>query len=99
MTVPKRLAIYRHVENPIGIGKSTAHDANDGDDDDLQRFSKGGATADMYHYSCRLSWGPTILSIYRRGRGEPVEETLVDGHGAVSALKVNTVGATPARIE
>ena len=41
MTVPKHLAIYRHVENPIGIGKSTAYDANDGDDDDLQRSSKG----------------------------------------------------------
>jgi hypothetical protein len=27
-------------ENPLGIGKSTAHDANDGDDGELQRFSK-----------------------------------------------------------
>ena len=41
MTVPKHLAIHRHVANLIGIGKSTAHDANDGDDDDWQRFSKG----------------------------------------------------------
>ena len=32
--------IHRHVENPIGIGKSTAYDAHDGDDDELQRFSK-----------------------------------------------------------
>jgi hypothetical protein len=41
MTVPKHLAIHRHVENPIGIGKSTADDAHDAHDDDLQRFSKG----------------------------------------------------------
>ena len=46
MTVPKHLEIHCHVENPIGIGKSAAHDA---DDDDLQRFYKGGATADMCH--------------------------------------------------
>ena len=30
-------------ENPLGIRKSTAHDAHDGDDDGLQRFSKGVA--------------------------------------------------------
>jgi hypothetical protein len=33
--------IDRHVENPIGIEKSTSYDAHDGDDDELQRFSKG----------------------------------------------------------
>ena len=98
MTVPKHLAIHRHVENPIGIGKSTDHDTNDGDDDGLQRFSKGVrklicvTTAADYH-------GPTILSIYRPGRGEPVDGTLMDGRGAASTLKVNTEGATPARIE
>jgi hypothetical protein len=26
----------------IGMGKSAAYDAHDGDDDELQRFSKGG---------------------------------------------------------
>jgi hypothetical protein len=34
-------SINRHADNPIGIGKSISHDANDGDDDDLQGFSKG----------------------------------------------------------
>jgi hypothetical protein len=43
--------------------------------------------------------GPTNLSIYRPGRGKPVDRTLVDGRGAASALKVNTEGAIPARIE
>jgi hypothetical protein len=43
--------------------------------------------------------GPTNLSIYRPGRGEPVDGTLVDGRGAASALKVNTEDAIPARIE
>jgi hypothetical protein len=43
MTVPEHARIDRHVENPIGIGKSTSHDAHDGDDDELQRFSKGVA--------------------------------------------------------
>jgi hypothetical protein len=28
----------------IGMGKSAANDAHDGDDDELQRFSKGVAT-------------------------------------------------------
>ncbi len=42
---PNTPGIDRHVENPIGMGKSTAHDAHDGDDDELQRFSKeGGGT-------------------------------------------------------
>ena len=41
----------------------------------------------------------TNLSIYRPGRGEPVDGTLVDAGGAASALKVNTEGAIPARIE
>jgi hypothetical protein len=42
---PNTPGIDRHVENPIGIGKSTAHDAHDGDDDELQGFSKwGGGT-------------------------------------------------------
>src|SRR5215208_7886401 len=39
MTVPNTPVIHRHVETPIGIGKSTAHDAHDGDDDELQSFS------------------------------------------------------------
>src|SRR5215212_8563198 len=34
--------IHRHVGNPISMGKNTAHDANDGDDDEMQRFSKWG---------------------------------------------------------
>jgi hypothetical protein len=41
----------------------------------------------------------TNLSIYRPGRGEPVDGTLVDGRGAASVLQVNTEGAIPARIE
>ena len=43
--------------------------------------------------------GATNLSIYRPGREEPVDGTLVDGRGAASALKVNTEGAIPAGIE
>jgi hypothetical protein len=30
------------VENPIGIGESTAHDVHDAHDDELQRYSKSG---------------------------------------------------------
>jgi hypothetical protein len=41
--VSKHHAIHRHVENPIGIGKNGTHDAHDGDDDELQGFSKGVA--------------------------------------------------------
>src|SRR5215212_11527230 len=43
MTVTEHPAIHRHVENPIGMGKITADDAHDASDDELQRFSKGGA--------------------------------------------------------
>jgi hypothetical protein len=41
MTVPKPFVNSPSCRNPIGIGKSTSHDAHDGDDDELQRFSKG----------------------------------------------------------
>jgi hypothetical protein len=34
--------LHRHTDNPIGIGKSIDDDAHDGDDDELQRFSKWG---------------------------------------------------------
>jgi hypothetical protein len=43
--------------------------------------------------------GFTNLSIYRPGRGEPVDGSLLDGRGAASVLQVNTEGAIPARIE
>jgi hypothetical protein len=43
MTVPEQASNPPSCKNPIGIGKSTAHDAHDGDDDELQRFSKGVA--------------------------------------------------------
>ena len=82
MTVPKHLAIHRHVENPIGIGKSTAHDTNDGDDDESQRSSKGVRQLVCVTASAEYH-GPTNLSIYRPGRGEPVDRTLVDGPGAL----------------
>jgi hypothetical protein len=42
MTVLKPFVNPPSCENPLGIRKSTAHDAHDGDDDELQRFSKGG---------------------------------------------------------
>jgi hypothetical protein len=45
---------------PIGIEKSAADDAHDGDDDELQRLSKGVRQL-IYHYSCRLSWGSRIF--------------------------------------
>jgi hypothetical protein len=41
VTVSEHLAIHRHLENLIGIGKSTADDAHDDHDDEMQRFSKG----------------------------------------------------------
>ena len=44
MTLVDRPPIHRHVENPIGIRKSTSRDAYDGDDDELQRLSKWGVT-------------------------------------------------------
>jgi hypothetical protein len=43
MTVPEYASDSPSCRNPIGIGKSTAHDAHDGDDDELQGFSKGVA--------------------------------------------------------
>ena len=41
MTVPKPFVNPPSCENPLGIRKSTAHDAHDAHDDELQRFSKG----------------------------------------------------------
>ena len=82
------------------MGTSISHDANDGDDDELQRFSNwGGALSGDVRLLLPNIMGPTILSIYRPGRGELADGTLVDGPWAASALKVNTEGATPARIE
>jgi hypothetical protein len=40
MTVREHASNPPSCKNPIGIGKSTAHDAHDGDDDELQGFSK-----------------------------------------------------------
>ena len=40
MTVAKPFVNPLSCENPLGIRKSTANDAHDGDDDELQRFSK-----------------------------------------------------------
>ena len=42
MTVPEYASDSPSCRYPIGIGKSTAHDAHDGDDDELQRFSIWG---------------------------------------------------------
>jgi hypothetical protein len=39
---PDTPAVHRHAKNPIGIGKSAAHDAHDAHDDELQGFSNGG---------------------------------------------------------
>jgi hypothetical protein len=44
MTVLKPFVNPPSCENPLGIRKSATHDAHDGDDDELQRFSKWGAT-------------------------------------------------------
>jgi hypothetical protein len=73
MTVPKHLAIHRHVENSIGIGKSTAHDTNDGDDDGLQRFSNwGGVSPEMGDVRWARNIGSTRLSTCDAGpRPEP----------------------------
>jgi hypothetical protein len=82
-------------QKPHRCGKC---DDCDGPDDEMQRFSKG-----LQQLICvttpPIIVGLTNLSIYRPGRGEPVDGTLVDGRGAASALKVNTEDATPARIE
>ena len=43
VTIPEYASKIPSCKNPISIGKSTAHDAHDGDDDELQRFSKGVA--------------------------------------------------------
>jgi hypothetical protein len=40
MTLPEYTSNPLSCRYPIGIGKSTAYDAHDGDDDELQRFSK-----------------------------------------------------------
>ena len=42
MTVSEYTSNSPSCRNPIGIGKSTTHDAHDGDDDELQGFSKIG---------------------------------------------------------
>jgi hypothetical protein len=47
MTVPKPCVNPPSRQNPIGMGKSTTHDAHDGDDDELQRFSKGVAAPNL----------------------------------------------------
>jgi hypothetical protein len=41
MTIPKPFVNSPSCRYLIGIGKSTANDAHDDDDDELQRFSKG----------------------------------------------------------
>jgi hypothetical protein len=98
MTVPKPFVNPPSCENPLGIRKSTAHDAHDAHDDELQRFSKGVGQL-ICVTTPPIIVGLTNLSIYRPGRGEPVDGSLVDGRGAASVLQVNTEAATPARIE
>lgn len=91
--------IHRHAENPIGIGKSTADDTHDAHDDDLQSFSKGvrqlmcvTTTAD-YHGAHDTFYLPPWQR--RASRWNFSGRAL----GTASALKLNTEGATPARIE
>jgi hypothetical protein len=43
MTLPEHTTNSPSFGNPIGMGKSAADDDNDGDDDELQGFSKGSA--------------------------------------------------------
>jgi hypothetical protein len=65
----------RHVENSIGIGKSTTHDAHDGDDDELQRFSKGDGTTSREPEGSVMG-RPTSNSYLRRGaRSESLRVT------------------------
>lgn len=47
MTVPEYTRNSSSCRNPIGMGKSTAHDAHDTHDDESLRFSKRG------HHSIR----------------------------------------------
>src|SRR5215212_6552890 len=78
---PNTPSIYRHADNPIGIRKSVTYDAHD---DEMQRFSNwGGALSGDVRLLLPIIMGPTILSIYRPGRGELAERTLVDGPWAL----------------
>ena len=43
MTILQHTSDSPSCRNPIGVGKRISHDAHDGDDDELQRFSKWGA--------------------------------------------------------
>jgi hypothetical protein len=63
------------------------------------RGSLKGCSSGYVSLLLPIIMGATNLSLYRLGRGEPVDGTLVDGRGAAFALKVNTEDATPARIE
>ena len=69
MTVPKYNINPPSCKNPIGIGENTAHDANDGDDDDSQRFSKGAPLSREPSVSVRKS-GPSIAASTGRGIGQ-----------------------------
>ena len=82
MTSPKHTSNPPSCRYPVGIGKSTAHDARDGDDDESQRSSKGVRELICVTASAEYH-GPTNLSIYRPGRGEQVDGTLVGGPGAL----------------
>src|SRR5215213_9190741 len=56
MTVTKPFVNPLSCENPLGIRKSTAHDAHDGDDDELQRFSKGVAAPYFEMIDAVMGW-------------------------------------------
>ena len=56
MTVPQHASDSLSCENPIGIGKRTDHDAHDGDDDELQRFSKGVAALLLEMIDAVMGW-------------------------------------------
>ena len=66
MTVPKYTINLPSCKNPIGIGKNTAHYANDGDHDDSQRFSKGAPLSREASVSVR-KFGPSIAASTGRG--------------------------------
>ena len=56
MTIPEPLVNSPSCRYPIGIGESTAHAAHDGDDDELQRFSKGVAALLLKVIDAVMGW-------------------------------------------
>jgi hypothetical protein len=69
VTVPEHSSHSPSCRNPIGIGKSTTHDAHDSDDDELQRYSKGVGHSLLNERPCD---GPRAMGAQERQSAMPV---------------------------